>query len=105
MLLIAEGTSPKSLKNSSTKKANNCTKGLDDPTFLQISLINSKDESATDKAIFNDRQDTKGRRHAARSIFLNITSQSGITISTSEDCLFSLSFISFDVFLFELVCT
>ena len=90
IFLITAGSAPKSLKNPSTKKANNCAKGLDDPTFRQISLINSKDESTTDKAIFNDRQDTKGRRHAARSIFSNTTSQSGITISTAL-CLASVS--------------
>ena len=103
MSLIAAGSAPKSLKIPSTKKANNCTIDLNDPTFRQMSLINSKDESTTDKAIFNERQDTKGRSHAARSIFSNTTLQSGITVSTAQDCFFSQSFISFDLFLFEAV--
>ena len=66
-------------------------------------MINSKDESTTDKAIFDDLQDTKGRSHAAKSIFSNTTSQSGITVSTAEDCFFTQSYISFDLLFFEAV--
>ena len=100
MLLIAEGSLPKSLKDPSTKKANNCTNSLGDPTFRQISLINSKDESTTDKAIFNIRQDIKGCTHAAKSIISNTASQRGITVSTADECFFSVRFILFDLLLF-----